>query len=198
MTLFLLLILKCPKLYFWGKIPWVRSCSPALEIYFSISGSAPEIILLMFSLQTKGKAFFVSINAVFSRAWLCSKGKQKQDLPKESPLLRVKPHQFLLIIRRRKCSPILFFQEYILKEETILRNFYTSVELYLNSENLVCLRDSLIWQLSKHNMRGLFLHMRESYQNRIFLHKTFQVPGQKLTSVLCILSLIPKKNVYNL
>lgn len=152
----------------------------------------------MFSLQTKGKAFFVSINAVFSRAWLCSKGKQKQDLPKESPLLRVKPHQFLLIIRRRKCSPILFFQEYILKEEIILRNFYTSVELYLNSENLVCLRDNLIWQLSKHNMQGLFLHMRESYQNRIFLHKTFQVPGQKLTSVLCILSLIPKKNVYNL
>ena len=123
--------------------------------------------------KPKGRQSFCLSMLCFQGPGCVQKGQQKQDLPKESPLLRVKHHQFLLIIRRRKCSPILFFQEYILKEEIILRHFYTSVELYLNSENLVCLCDSLIWQFSKHKTQELFLHVCESYQNRIFLRKTF-------------------------
>ena len=75
--------------------------------------------------------------------------------------------------QEKKMFPCTLFPGMHFERRNYFKNFYTSVELDLNSKNLVCLCDSLIWQMSKHKMQELFLHMCESYQNRIFSHKTF-------------------------
>lgn len=126
------------------------SCSQALEIYFSVSGSTPEIILLILSLQREGT--LCPFSAVFSSVWLCSKEKQNQNKPKQNL-----PRSLLLKSEKLSIPP--YNQEKKMFHCTLFpgihfgrRNyfkeiFYVSGKLYLNLEKPVRLSDSLIWQL---------------------------------------------------
>lgn len=82
----------------------------------------------------RGKALFVPSVLCFQVSGCVqkkSKTKTNQNKTYQGvSFLRVKNYQFLLIIRRRKCSTVHFFQEYILEEEIILKKFFMSQESY--------------------------------------------------------------------
>ena len=83
---------------------------------------------------SRGKALFVPSVLCFQASGCVqkkSKNKTNQNKTYQGvSSLRVKNYQFLLIIRRRKCSTVHFFQEYILEEEIILKKFFISQESY--------------------------------------------------------------------